>query len=164
MLKNWKYNTFSKYLEVHKKNYIECYVATFIHHCIIVSWEKQWSRDLKLKVFWDIWSRFWNKGFRPSLSCWRTIPHYNLVIIIKSVVNVGNLTTTYLVVWNLKLFWIFWDNTTICQIRPALFCDILPPKTSETEILCNLSTKGVVQTLPWLNWLMSFAYSITRYF
>ena len=100
-----------------------------------------------------------------SLSCWRTIPHYNLVIIIElSVVNVGNLTTTYLVVWNLKLFWIFWDSTTICQIHPALFCDILPPKTSETEILCNLSTKGVVQTLPWLNWLMSFAYSITRYF
>ena len=102
MLKNWKYNTFSKYLEVHKKNYIESYVATFIHHCIIVSWEKQWSRDLKLKVFWDIWSRFWNKGFRPSLSCWRTIPHYNLVIIIElSVVNVGNFTTTLLYeIWN----------------------------------------------------------------
>ena len=37
-----------------------------------------------------------------SLSCWRTIPHYNLVIIIElSVVNVGNLTTTLLYeIWN----------------------------------------------------------------
>ena len=136
MLKNWKYNTFSKYLVVQKKLHwlLRCNFYSPLYYCDLGnSRVETWN----LRCFETSDLDFETRVSDPlSLSCWRTIPHYNLVIIIElSVVNVGNFTTTlFYEIWN---FFVFFGTVQIGDLKKGF--------KMNTEILCNLSTKGVVQ-------------------